>query len=106
MYNCSPYVEGLHLYGSRFLNSRTIPYELLLRLFLFHCREARCRQLLNYTVHDKTDSGLTVQNMFSERQLPKREYSVPLSDVASVILPFIKRMKGVLQNPIRVSILV
>lgn len=66
-------------------------------------RESRCRQTLHYSVHDKLESGLTAQNVFCET-VPVKNccHTLSLSDIIMAALPYIKKMKEILQNPIKV----
>lgn len=66
-------------------------------------RESRCRQTLHYSVHDKLESGLTAQNVFTETLPVKNScHTLSLSDIIMAVLPYIKKMKEILQKPIKV----
>lgn len=70
----------------------------------FYYREPRCRQMLHYTVHDKMDSGLVIHNSFPETEQTKNHESVVLNAFIVAILPYVKKMREILKNPVRVCL--
>lgn len=68
------------------------------------CRDARCRQTLNYTVHDRMDSGLMIPNNSPGSDDVKNSQPTALTDIITAILPYIKTLRDILLNPIKVKI--
>ncbi|XP_065210136.1 serine/threonine-protein phosphatase 6 regulatory subunit 3-B [Planococcus citri] len=57
--------------------------------------DARCRYMLNFTVHDK------IENIIPQNHAP--EPGDVLNDIVKAILPFIKKLRDILRNPIKTT---
>lgn len=60
--------------------------------------------MLYFSVHDSAEKNNVVGNLntFSEPPQPVHQPNVPLSDIVTAVLPFIKKLKFILENPIKV----
>lgn len=60
-------------------------------------RDARSRQALNFTVHERIE--------YTPPQHHSSEPEDLLSDIVKAVLPFIQKLRDILRNPIKVILL-